>query len=227
LFPQTRFGLPAVQDWTGQQLRQQMSFTIRTAAINDPVPPVLESAIPAAGSTIPGGKAEVTLRFSKPVSLGAGALEVFYGAQKADVKGVYSSDFRSVTYTLLPPENSRVTIVGTDAIRDNADNAMAPFVLEYPTGDTAPSGAPSAKLSEPSKLSDVSPDTDIVIRLDRIMEPASVLSSIRVTQDGQNVQGWIEVLESGRSYRFHPSARFNAGAQVKVFILPAAQDPMG
>lgn len=227
MLPYSRFGIPTVQDWTGQPLLQLRALTVRTAALNDPVPPVLESAIPAAGSTIPGGKAEITLRFSKPVSLAADALQVFYDSQKVEAHGIYSSDFQSITYTLSPPENSRVTIVGTDAIRDNADNAMTPFVLEYPTGDQPSFGPPTAKLVEPSKVSGVDPATGILVRFDRIMDPASVLSSLHVTQDGQNVQGWIEVLENGRSYRFHPSAPLNDGAFVKVFILPGAHDPRG
>ena len=62
----TRFGY-GVTDWLGISLGADIYFTIRTAAINDPVPPVLESATPPAGSTLPGGSTSVALRFSKLV----------------------------------------------------------------------------------------------------------------------------------------------------------------
>ena len=227
IFPTTRYGVPEISDWTGGALSQQLSVSFRTAAANDTTPVALESAIPAAGSTIPGGKASVSLRFSKPVAIPDGALQIFFGAQKITASGVYSQDFRTVTYNLLPPANSTVTIVGTDAIRDNADNALEPFVLEYPTGETLPWGSPSVVLTEPTGYNDVPADSNVTLRFDRVMDSASVLPSIRVTQDGQNVAGSIEVLEAGRSYRFHPDAPYHPGASVRAFIFPSAKDPNG
>ncbi len=117
----TRFGVPSLTDWAGNRLQLQVNASFRTAAINDPVPPALESANPPAGSTISAGLATVELRFSKPVIV-SNAVQVFYGSQRVESGGVYSQDFRTVTFTLAPPEKSRVTLVGTDAIRDNADN---------------------------------------------------------------------------------------------------------
>lgn len=75
----------------------------------------------------PGGRATVTLRFSKPVALPGTALQIFYGATKASVTGTFSKDFRSVSFNLQPPPNSRVTIAGSSDIRDNADNPLEPF----------------------------------------------------------------------------------------------------
>jgi hypothetical protein len=228
LFNRTHYGLPTIADWTGRILQNySLRIGFRTAAVNDPVPPVLESVEPAPGSTIPGGKASISLRFSKPVGIPTDALQVFYGEDKVSIAGVYSQDFRTVTYNLLPPANSRVTLVHTGDIRDNADNLLEPFTLEYPTGETLPFGPPTAKLTEPSRYSDVPADTKITIRFDRIMDSASVLPAIHVTQNGQNVSGSIEVLEDGRAYRFHPDAPFQAGAAVKVFISTSAKDTNG
>lgn len=223
----SRSGLPSVLSWTGSPLLSALGLSFRTAAINDPTPPVIESVEPPAGSILPGGKATVSIRFSKPVELPSNGLQVFYGADKASVSGYFSKDYRTITYPLLPPPDSRVTFAGTSDIRDNAGNSIAPFVLEYDTGETLPWGTPTAKLTEPAQMWSVPADTKFTVRFDRVMDSASVLTAIRVTENGQNTEGSIEVLEGGRSYRFYPAAPFRPGAAVKVFLLRTAQDPTG
>ena len=217
---------PPLADWAGNRLNQQRTLNFRTAAINDPVPPVLESVAPSSGTTVPGNRARVELRFSKPVAIGAG-VQVFYGSQRVEVNGIYSEDFRTVTYNLRPPPNSRVTLIGTDAIRDSAGNSISPFVLEYPTGDNLPSGDPVAELAEPRGAETYPPAATILIRFDRVMRPDSVVNAIRVTENGNNTAGSIETLEGGRAYRFRPNALFPAGAAVRVFLLPTAEDTEG
>ena len=226
IFPTTRFGPPSVTDWADNRLRQQVLLSFRTAAINDPEPPVLESVTPAPGTPIPGDFATLELRFSKPVTIGSGGLQIFYGATRADSVGLSTPDLRTFRYALRPPANSRVTVVGTDAIRDNADNPMAPFVLEYPTGENLPFGPPVPELVEP-RGGDVPATATILVRFDRVMESGSIMQSFRVTQDGVNVRGSIDILEGGRAYRFRPDAPFPAGATVRVFVLPTAVDPSG
>jgi hypothetical protein len=67
----------------------------------------------------------------------------------------------------------------------------------------------------------------VLVRFDRVMQQDSVISSFRVTQDNQNVAGSIDVLESGRAYRFRPQTPFTAGSTVRVFILSTAVDLNG
>ncbi|QOY84894.1 Ig-like domain-containing protein [Paludibaculum fermentans] len=227
LFTTTRFGLPTFSSWTGAILERQLTIGFKTAAVNDPTPPVLQSVEPPAGSTLPGGRATVTLRFSKPVALPGTALQIFYGATKASVTGTFSKDFRSVSFNLQPPPNSRVTIAGSSDIRDNADNPLEPFVLEYDTGENAVTGSPTAQLTEPARTWSVPADTQITVTFDRPMDPASVPTALRVTENGQNSAGSIEVLAGDRAYRFHPAAPFGPGSLVKVFLLGTAQDTNG
>lgn len=226
--PRTHFGTPSVTDLANNRLRGQINLSFKTAAVNDPVPPILESATPPAGTIISGDSATITLRFSKPVMLPADGLRVFYGSQPSDVRGMFDAEFRTVTLALRPPANSRVTIVGSDAIRDNADNPVEPFILEYPTGENRPGGAPKPTLAEPrDSATDVPAASAVTIRFDRAMDTASVLQSIRLTQNGENVAGSTAALEDGRTYRFTPSAPFSARAQVRVFILAGAADIEG
>ncbi|MGJ5819331.1 Ig-like domain-containing protein [Paludibaculum fermentans] len=227
LFPTTHYGLPTFSSWTGAKLERDVTVGFKTAAVHDPTPPVLQSVEPPAGSTIPGARATVTLRFSKPVSVSGTALQVFYGATRANVTGTFSKDFRGVSFNLQPPPNSRVTFAGSSDIRDNADNPLEPFVLEYNTGENAPTGAPTAQLTEPARVWSMPADTQITVTFDRPMDPATVLTALRVTENGQNTAGSIEVLAGDRSYRFHPAAPFGPGALVKVFLLGTAQDPDG
>jgi hypothetical protein len=220
-------GLPTPMSWVGASPAIPFNLSFRTAAINDPTPPVLESIDPPSGSTIPGGRARVTLRFSKPVMIPSDSLQVYFGATKSYSYGTLSSDFRTLNYILQPPANSRVTIVGTADIRDNADNPLAPFVVEYDTGENAPVGPPTVTRTEPPMYTSAPADAKITIRFDRAMAVDSVLAAFHVTQNGQNVSGSTEVLEGGRTYRFTPAAPFSAGAQVKVFLLKTAVDTSG
>jgi hypothetical protein len=175
---------------------------------------------------LPAGSTAITLRFSKPVMLPANALLVYIGADKATFNAVYGADSQTVAVSLTAPPNSRITVTGTDAIRDNADNALAPFTLEYQTGDPKPTGRPTPKLVEPGP-GNPPVNTTVLVRFDRVMQQDSVGQSFRVTQDNENVSGSIDVLEDGRAYRFRPAASFRAGAVVRVFILPTAVDLNG
>jgi hypothetical protein len=213
-------------DWVGNPLASDINFTVRTAALNDTVAPVLESATPPGGTVLPAGSTAITLRFSKPVMLPANALLVYIGADKATFNAVYGADSQTVAVSLTAPPNSRITVTGTDAIRDNADNALAPFTLEYQTGDPKPTGRPTPKLVEPGP-GNPPVNTTVLVRFDRVMQQDSVGQSFRVTQDNENVSGSIDVLEDGRAYRFRPAASFRAGAVVRVFILPTAVDLNG
>jgi hypothetical protein len=220
-------GQLAPTSWTNATPQAYIDVSFRTAAVNDPTPPVLELIDPPSGSTIPGAKAKVTLRFSKPVMIPYDSLQIFYGATRANVYGAVASDLRTITYVLEPPAKSRVTIVGTDGIRDNADNPLAPFVIEYDTGDNAPVGSPKVTRTEPAPYSYSPAATKITIEFDRVMAADSVLAALHVTQNGQNVTGSTEVLDNGRTYRFTPTSPFSAGAAVKVFLLKTAVDPDG
>jgi hypothetical protein len=226
LSPSSRASIPSVTDWTGRTITQQIPLSFKTAAINDPTPPVLESVDPPAGTTIPGGVSSISLRFSKPVGVAtSGSLQVFYGATVANPSGAYSADFRTITYKVQAPANSRITIIGTD-LRDNADNPLDPFVLEFPTGDLIPTGAPQAQMTEPT-FNSITSTTGITVRFDRVMNSDSVVQAFHVTQDGQNLAGTIDVSENGRTYRFRAAAPYNAGSNIRIFILPTAVDLNG
>jgi hypothetical protein len=219
----SRFGTAGITDWAGNTLSADLPFTVRTAAIDDTVAPVLESATPPAGTVFPTGNTVVTLRFSKPVMLPSSALQVHAGEETIIFNAALASDVQTVTLSFTAPANSRITVIGTNAIRDNADNPLAPFALEYSTADPKPTGRPTAKLVEPGSGAPPS-TTTILVRFDRVMQQDPVVRSFRVTQDNENVIGGIDVLEDGRAYRFSPVAPFRSGATVRVLLLPTAVD---
>lgn len=218
-----RTGLPSVQDLAGNRLRTPLNFTMRTAAVSDSTPPVLESVTPAPGTLLSGTQVTIALRFSEPVSTG-NAVQVYYGAQLTSASGIYSSDLRTVTYTLRPPANSRVTIIGTDGIRDNGDNPIAPFVLEYPTGEAPLSGSPSLLRVDPYSWTEITPTTTPLIRFDRAMNSDSVIRALRVTESNLLISGTVEVLADARDYRFKPNAPFKAGTEIRLFLISEVVD---
>ena len=226
--PYSRNGLRSVADWSGNVLSQTLRLNFRTAAVPDAEPPALLSASPESGATVPAAYALVRLQFSEPVLIGPDAFLVFYGAEK--VSSVYystSSDPKGVVLQLQAPPNSRVTILSTDQLRDYGGNPAPPFTLEYAVGEKIPFGPVQAELAEPRPAIDYPPTTPITIRFDRVMDAESVRQSIRVTSDGQNVDGAIEVLEDGKAFRFRANSPYAAKAVVRVYLLSTARDPEG
>ncbi len=212
--------------WSGASLAADIYMRFRTAAIHDPTPPVLESISPEPGSTIPGGRSVLTLRFSKPVAIPSGSLQIYYGSTLTQPSSSYYPDPRTLRLTLDAPANSRVTLIGTADIRDNAGNSLAPFVFEFLAGEPLASGGPTCTRTEP-KSYEAPPNTPIVVRFNQVMDPATVLPALHITENGISKPGSIEVLEAGRSYRFLASSPYALRATVRIFVLPTAATPDG
>ncbi len=100
-------------------------------------------------------------------------------------------------------------------------------MIEYSVGESLPFGPPKAEMVEPKAYPNAPANTAITVRFDRVMDIPSVIASLRITANGENVQGATEVQEGGRSYRFHPDSDFPAGATVRIFLLPTAMDTDG
>ena len=218
----------SITDWAGNEMMQPVSLNFRTAALNDPNPPKLLSISPEPGTLLSAGPlAYITLRFSKPVDIPRDALQLFQGSTRAEPRLVYSADFTMLTISFLPAPDTRVTIIGSNAIRDNAENPLESFVIEYPTGGAVPYGYPSWRMTEPLDTLRASANTPVRLTFDRTMNVASAQGSIRVTENGQNVSGTLTASPDGKIFTFQSAMPYAAGATVRVAVLSTMRDPDG
>jgi hypothetical protein len=67
----------------------------------------------------------------------------------------------------------------------------------------------------------------ITVNFSKAMDPASVLQSVYVTQNGVTFAGTLAMQNSNQSVQFTASAPFAAGTVINVFVLPTAADPYG
>lgn len=219
-----------VQDVVGNRMPPYLSqaITFKTVAISDPNPPKLLSTSPSAGTPVAAPTATFQLTFSKTVAVGSGALTTFSGSQASPVNASYDSgDLHTLILNPNFSANSVLTIVGTDAIVDRAGNSVEPFALQYPTVVAATSGPPAVSSVTPNYATNVAPTTPIVIQFNKSMDPQSLLQSVRVTQDGENITGKLTASNSNQTVQFTPDNPYGAGSQIDVFVLETTIDTSG
>src|SRR5260370_39547217 len=132
-----------------------------------------------------------------------------------------------ITVFSVSPD-SVLTIIGTSGIHDDVGNSITPFSFQYPTLKTAETGPPSViSVSPNGYATNVAPNTPIKIQFNKAMDPDSVLASVRITQDGDEILGQLQMLDSNHSVQFTPNVPYQAGSRIDVFVLTTAMDPDG
>ena len=211
IFNTFRFG-GYFTDEAGVALDRSYSFSFTTAVRTDTTPPALISVTPAAGTPLSPISNTFTLLFSKPVVIGAQALQAYNGSQAAPTNGSYGQDAQTVIASVFVAADTVLTLVGTDGIKDDAGNSITPFTFQYPTLKANESGPPTVVSISPNGYAmDVSPTTPIKITFNKAMDPISLVGALHVTQDGQEITGRVEVLDSNHSLQFTPGLPYHAG----------------
>jgi hypothetical protein len=227
IFNTFRFG-GYFTDEAGVALDRSYSFSFTTAVRTDTTPPALISVTPAAGTPLSPISNTFTLLFSKPVVIGAQALQAYNGSQAAPTNGSYGQDAQTVIASVFVAADTVLTLVGTDGIKDDAGNSITPFTFQYPTLKANETGPPTVVSISPNGYAmDVSPTTPIKITFNKAMDPISLVGALHVTQDGQEITGRVEVLDSNHSLQFTPGLPYHAGSRVEAFVLTIAVDLTG
>jgi hypothetical protein len=226
--PGYTLGLTMPRDWTGSPFFPSSDFNFRTAAVNDPVVPMVESVSPPSGTLIENGRVYLEIRFSKPVEIPSDAIRVLFGDRPAsfpNVRWAQSSDLRTVYLQVAPPAKSNLNVLLTGGIRDMAENALEPRSLEYTIGDAQSSGFARYSIVEPANtFLPVPASTAVTVGFDRKMEISSVVSALRITQDGTEVPATFATSDGGQTFRFQPASPFRAGSRIRIFLLETARD---
>jgi len=224
-----RFGVP--QDTAGNRLSTITSgVTFRTAASPDSTPPRLLQVSPENGTPLTPPSVTIRLTYDKTVAPAPGAIVAFAGAQQSTPIVSYAlDDFHTLVVFPAVPEQSQLTVVGNDnAIFDRAHNAAAAFTLQYPTLTAETADRPGiASMTPRDGATNVATSTPIVVRFNKTMAPATLAGAVRVTQNGDNYPGRLDILDGNRTVQFTPDAPYRAGAQIDVFVLETVADLNG
>jgi hypothetical protein len=191
----------------------------------------LLSASPPAGTTLTSPSVEFSLTFSENVAVGSNGLTEFIGTQATPITEVFYAvpDYNTLQFSLTNlPANSQIAIVGSSSIIDRSGNAIAPFMLQYPTGAALVTGPPAVSSVSPRLDSTgVAPSTPIVLQFDKPMNPASLMQSVFVTDNGDVIAGTLTLSNDNATAQFTPANPYAAGSRVDVFVIETAADTTG
>jgi methionine-rich copper-binding protein CopC len=225
----SRFGY-YLQDLSGQNLIPYFGPTFKTAAVNDNAPPQLLSETPENGTQLTSSDTAFYLTFSKTVEAPNGSISIYGGSQLIQPNGIAydNGDFRTLAFSVNIPANSVVSIFSGTQMVDSEGNSVVPFTLQYPTGLLETLDAPAVVSMSPGNVSSgVAPNTPIQLEFNKTMDPATLVPAVRVTQDGENLDGTVAVTDNNWGVLFTPAAPYNAGSRIDVFVLETASDPSG
>lgn len=220
------YGL-SIADLAGNRISYSSPFSFRTAALTDTEPPKLLSISPEPGTALAPKSTDFRLTFSEPVVAVSLGIKLYAGSQQVTSGPylAYGVDPRVLSFSYTPPSDSKLTLIGTADLKDEAGNSIDPFVAEYPTLKAAPDVNPQVVSSTPaSGALDVDPMTPVQIQFNKAMDPVSTAAALHVTQDGVSLEGRTEMQDSGSSLLFTPSAPYAPGSRIDVFVLTTAQD---
>jgi hypothetical protein len=223
------FGLKDILGDTISPFSPQTSF--KTAASTNTTPPQLLSASPPAGTTLTSPSVEFSLTFSENVAVGSNGLTEFIGTQATPINEASYAvpDYNTLQFTLSNlPANSQVAIAGSATITDRFGNAIAPFMLQYPTGTALVTGPPAVSSVSPRTYSTgVAPSTPIVLQFNKPMDPASLMQSVFVTDNGDVIAGTLALSNDNATAQFTPANPYAPGSRVDVFVTETAADTTG
>jgi hypothetical protein len=224
-----QFGNVAFRDLTNVLLDKDYTFTFTAAVRPDSTPPALVSITPAPGTPISPINNTFTLVFSKPIIVDTQALQAYIGSQTVSVSVFYNQSAHIINATVFSvTADSVLTLIGTGGMHDDAGNSLTPFSFQYPTLKADESGNPNVSSVSPNNYaSAAAPNTPIKIQFNKAMDPDSVLAAVRVTQDGAEIAGQLQMLDSNHSVQFTPNANYKAGSRIDVFVFNTAADLSG
>jgi hypothetical protein len=200
----------------------QATFT--TQAGTDTTAPVVTSVTPVDGATGVPSNSVVTLTFSKPLNPSTvnGNVMIFTGSKPANyVYSQVSTDARTVTLFLTGASlqgGAIIVVAATSGVTDLSGNHLVPFQSRFTT--TPYNGnAPTVVSQRPANgATGVLPNATVTLVLSQPVSAASLMSGMRVSQNGVLISGTVSVIENGQAVQFTPSLPFSAGALIQVFL---------
>jgi len=172
----------------------------------------------------------VALAFSAPLdpaSISSANFSLSVDEQALDAEIRYSADFRTVMLSALLPVDVPVRIAVSGQVRDIWGRELLPFQSSFRTVAASRNTASAVVAQRPPPgATDIRPDSTIHLVLSRPVDWNSAHLALRITQDGEPVEGTIRISTGGTDLEFVAYSPLRAGSVVKV-SLSASHDASG
>jgi len=221
-----------VQDLAGNN-GQVGSGSFTTASAADTSMPSVVSVTPVSGATGIGLNGQVAITFSSSMNrttLTNGSIELLAGDQSVGYYTTVSSDNTTVVlYGFNLPASTVITVAVPHTVTDILGNPAADFTSQFTTGATVDTSHASVVTQRPGNgaTNIAIGASPIVLFVDTPLIAATVQGALQVSQNGQTVPGTVSVTGNGQTIEFTPSAPWQYGALIQVFLNPTAEDTSG
>ncbi|MGQ8365397.1 Ig-like domain-containing protein [Glaciecola sp. 1036] len=222
-----------VFDFAGN-VRSSGNYYFNTESLVDNVAPAVTAISPATDTVDVNPDSNVVLTFSEPMNastLNNNNIALYINGEVYRPSVSRSASGEQVTLSVGKPAGSLVSVVITDEVTDLAGNPITPFISTYVTGtnytdNSRPSVVRQLPTNGSSNWVDVN---EVLLYLSEPMDPASLESALRVTEDGMLIddQGVIEVLADNQTIKFIKDTPFAQNARIGVILESDATDVQG
>lgn len=209
------------------------SANFTTASTADTTAPQVLSITPASGATGIGLTGQIAIVFSKsmnPNSLaGATVALLADGQQQAFLQRMSADNRTLVLYNLNLPASTLITVAIPNTATDLSGNALADFISTFTTGPAFDTTTGSIANQRPANgaTNVATSATPIVLFANTPLNASSITNALHIAQNGQLVSGTVQLVDSGETIEFAPSAAWQYGAVIQVYLDATAQGANG
>jgi len=207
------------------------SFT--TANTVDKTAPTVTIS-PANGASNVGLNTQVVLTFSKsinPSTIATNTVTMFNGDTAINYGYTISRDNR--TLVLNAGGNSftagaTITIALSSGIQDLSGNALANTTSQFTLTTELSNTQPYVLAMRPGNgATNVPANTVVTLFTSAAMNPSTITGALNVTDNGVVVSGSVQLFSNGQTIEFTPSAWFNPGDLIQVYLKSTALSASG
>ena len=202
--------------------------TFATANMVDQTAPTVTIS-PANGASNVGLNSQVVLTFSKsinPSTISATTVSLFNGDTSLNYGYSISRDNRTVV--MNPNGNAfksgaTITVALSSGIKDMSGNALANTTSQFTVAAELSNSSPSVIAMRPANgATNVPASAAVTLFTNLAMNPSTINAALNVTDNGVVVSGSVQVSSNGQAIEFTPSAPFNAGDLIQVYLNSSA-----
>lgn len=210
----------------------QSRFTTAAGA-GDNDAPELVSISPLDGSQGVLFNQQFVLGFTEsldPATLNANNIIFFVNGVRRNPSITRSADNRTLLLSGLGSGDAgkEVSVVVTSAVTDLSGNALADFEARYTLANPVDGTRPTPGAFRPGNgATGVDPLLPIVVLVNEALEADSIEGNVRVTENGELVDGAVELTNAGKALVFRPDSPFGFGSLVETFVRGGLRDASG
>ena len=185
---------------------------------------------PANGATNVGLNSQVVLTFSKsinPSTISGTTIALFNGDAALNYGYSISRDNRTI---VMNPNGSAfasgatITVALSSGIKDLSGNSLANTTSQFTVATELSNTSPSVIAMRPGNGATSVPATTAVTLFTNIaIDPSTINGALSVTDNGVVVSGSVQLFSNGQAIEFTPSAPFNAGDLIQVYMNSTAR----